>query len=147
MWPGRPSNLSQLTSKGYECFSNGKGSEKFAASLFSCFESALDLRSFEYLLNSQALAKIFSYRSYIGKGALSKRLQKFFELRNYEDHISEFKRCPDNSGSWYLNAFHCSIKSIAEEFSVICKKDLEVIEQILSDCVVESSMEILCKFQ
>ena len=135
--PGRPSNLWKLTAKGYDHFSNGKGSEKFAVNLLASIQSALDKSTIEDLLTRQALEQAFIYRNQIGYGKLQTRLQKLVELRDHEGHISDFKPCPDTAGSWYLNAFHCSITSIAEHFPIICDKELELIRQIFPDCNVD----------
>ena len=135
--PGRPSNLWQLTSKGYEFFSNGEGSERFAVNLLESIESAFAPGGLEEVLTKQALAKAFNYRRQIGLGELQARLQKLVELRNKEGNLTEFQRFPDSSGSWYLNAFHCSIHTIAERFPMICEKELELIRQVFPDCLVD----------
>ncbi|WP_320663486.1 winged helix-turn-helix transcriptional regulator [Prochlorococcus sp. MIT 1223] len=135
--PGRPSNVWHLTSKGHHCFFNEKGSEKFALELLDSIEKRLSPNILKDLLNTQAFEKAILYRRKIGLGKVQDRLRKLIELRIEEGHKADFYKCKDDSLSWYLNAFHCSIKGIAESFPVVCDQELQLIRYIFPDCNVE----------
>ncbi len=134
--PGRPSNLWQLTLKGQNLFNNGIGSEKFALEVLNTIEDTLPKEVISKLLINQSKQKASNYRRLIGKGNLNMRLRKLVQLRNEEGHISEIYQSNDGSSSWFLNAFHCSIRSIAEKYPIICDQELELIRSIFNDCEV-----------
>ena len=75
------------------------------------------------ILNEQALNKALIYRNKMGSGSIANRLQKLVELRNKEGHRTEFDQYQNNSMSWYLNPFNCSIKGIAKIFPVVSIKN------------------------
>ncbi len=135
--PGRPSNLWHLTSSGQDYFNSGNGSEKFAIDLLSTIQESLSSQALAQVLSKQALDQAISYRKRIGAGSINKRLQRLVELRNKEGNTSSIKSCDDGSKSWYLNAFHCSVRDIAEQFPLICDQELQLIRYIFPDCVVE----------
>ena len=134
--PGRPSNLWQLTLKGQNLFNNGSGSEKFALELLDSIEDTLPNEMISSLLNNQSRQKANLYRRLIGNGNLTVRLEKLVELRNAEGYMAEIHPSKDGSASWILNAFHCSIRSIAEKYPIICDQELELIRSIFDDCQV-----------
>ena len=84
----------------------------------------------------QAIEKAIRYKKKIGNGSLNARLEKLIELRQQEGYLSELFLSNDGS-SWYLNAFHCSIRSIAEEYPVVCDQELLLLRNIFPDCDVE----------
>ena len=43
----------------------------------------------------------------------------------------------NNSKSWLLNALHCSIKGIAENYPIVCDQELDLIRKLFPDCKVE----------
>jgi len=134
--PGRPSNFWQLTPQGHNCFNNAHGSENFALDLLAAIEMNLSDENVVKILNMQTLEKAISYRRKIGKGSLNTRLEKLIELRKQEGYLSELSLSNDGC-SWYLNAFHCSIRSIAEKHPVVCDQELTLLRNIFSDCDVE----------
>ena len=134
--PGRPSNIWRLTSQGQNCFNNGKGSEKFALDLMGSLESSLSSKTLSFVLNKQVCEQATIYREKIGSGEINDRLEQLVELRNKEGHLAEFSKSNDAPSSWYLNAFHCSIRGIAEKFPIVCDHELELIRQIFPDCIV-----------
>ena len=135
--PGRPSNLWQLTNKGHNGFNNEKGSERFAIELFRSIEKSYSSEMINTLLGEQAKAKATLYRREIGFGKVNDRLEKLVELRNQEGYMAEIHQFQDGSSSWYLNAFHCSIRNIAEQYPVVCDQELELIRFVFPDCQVE----------
>lgn len=134
--PGRPSNLWQLTLKGHDCFNNGAGSEKFALDLLDSIESQFSEDNVANMFHLQMLQKSSNYRRKIGNGTLNSRLQKLIKLRKDEGYLAELNLSSDGS-SWYLNAFHCSIKSIAEKHPIVCGQELELLRNIFPDCEIE----------
>ncbi len=134
--PGRPSNLWQLSPKGYDLFNNYNGSEKFALDLLASIEGTLSQARIAEMLNLQMLEKAINYRRKIGSGTLNVRLEKLIELRKKEGYLAELKLSSDGS-SWYLNAFHCSIKSIAEKHPMVCDQELDLLRNIFPDCDVQ----------
>ena len=134
--PGRPSNFWQLTSQGHNCFNNADGSQKFALDLLASIEANLSKENVTRILNLQAIEKAIKYRKKIGNGSLNSRLEKLIELRQQEGYLSELSLSNDGFG-WYLNAFHCSIKSIAEEYPVVCDQELLLLRNIFPDCDVQ----------
>ena len=134
--PGRPSNLWKLTSEGHNCFNNGNGSEKFALDLLASIEANTSKENMAEILHIQTLEKAINYRAQIGNGDLNVRLQKLIELRKKEGYLAELQLSSDGS-SWYLNAFHCSISSIAEEYPIVCDQELQLIRNIFPECDVQ----------
>ena len=134
--PGRPSNLWELTIKGYDCFSAGNGSENFALDLLASIEANTVNSSMAEILQKQTLEKAINYRQKIGSGSLNVRLEKLIELRKQEGYMAELELSSDGS-SWYLNAFHCSIRSIAEEYPIVCDQELQLIRNVFPDCEVQ----------
>ena len=133
--PGRPSNLWQLTNQGHNCFNNGIGSEQFALDIMAAIETNMSKENMAEMLSLQTIEKAISYRRKIGTGSLNVRLQKLIELRKQEGYLSELNLSSDGS-SWYLNAFHCSIISIAEEHPIVCDQELQLIRSIFPDCEI-----------
>ena len=134
--PGRPSNFWQLTPQGHNCFNNAQGSEKFALDLLASIEAYLSKENVTWILNLQAIEKAIKYREKIGSGSLNSRLKKLIELRQQEGYLSELSLSNDGF-SWYLNAFHCSIRCIAEEYPVVCDQELLLLRNGFPDCDVE----------
>ena len=134
---GRPSNLWQLTTKGKNLFNNGFGSEQFALQLMDSLDESLSKEMFAQLLETQSNQKAELYKRFIGKGSLNLRLEKLLELRNAEGYMSELHPLKDGSSSWVLNAFHCSIHSIAEKYPIVCDQELQLIRSIFEDCQVK----------
>jgi len=134
--PGRPSNFWQLTPQGQNCFNNGDGSEKFALDLLSAIESNLSEQRVIQILKKQTVQKAITYQKKIGKGSLNERLTKLIELRKQEGYLSELSLSSDGLG-WYLNAFYCSIRSIAEKYPVVCDQELTLLREIFPDCHIE----------
>ncbi len=134
--PGRPVNLWQLTSQGYDVFNNMNGIGQFAVDLLASIESKYSSESIKEVLYSQMLEKAIVYRNKIGTGPLSLRLKRLNQLRNEEGYLTELNTSKDGS-IWYLNAFHCSIRSIAEVYPVICDQELELIRYVFPDCEVK----------
>ncbi len=134
--PGRPSNLWQLTFKGQNLFNNGSGSEKFALELLDSIEDILPNDMILSLLKNQSHQKANIYRRLMGNGNLTTRLEKLVQLRNAEGYMAEIHPLNDGSASWILNAFHCSIRSIAEKYPIICDQELDLIRSIFDDCHV-----------
>ncbi len=134
--PGRPSNAWQLTSHGLNFFNDASGSEQFALELLASIESTLSEKNLVEVLHSQLDEKVIYYRDKIGSGALNTRLEKLVELRKQEGYLAELHLSEDGI-SWYLNAFHCSIRSIAEKYPIVCDYELELIRNIFSDCEVQ----------
>ncbi len=132
--PGRPFNLWQLTSQGIHQFNDG--SEKFALDLFESLYANLSPEMMSRLLNQQVDSKAITYISKIGLGSLKDRLDKFVELRSTEGYMAEFQLSED-SASWYLNTFHCSISGIAEKYPVVCDQELQLIRNTFPDCNVQ----------
>lgn len=135
--PGRPPNLWHLTSHGHNRFNSGTGSEKFALDLLSSIETNFSSNTLNEVLTNQAFEKAKTYRTKIGSGEIQARLKKLVAIRSKEGHITDFHRCNDDSFSWYLNALHCSIRSIAERFPIICDQELQLIRYIFPDCEVK----------
>ena len=102
----------------------------------SSLESTLSSKTLGFVLKQQVCDKANIYREKIGSGEINERLEKLVELRNKEGHLAEFSQSNDGSSSWYLNAFHCSIRGIAEKFPIVCDHELELIRQIFPDCFV-----------
>ena len=134
--PGRPSNLWKLTLEGQNLFNDASGSEKFALELLDSIEDTLPNEMISSLLSNQSLQKKELYRRLIGNGKLTVRLEKLVQLRNAEGYMAEIHELKDGSSSWVLNAFHCSIRSIAEKYPIICDQELELIRSIFHDCQV-----------
>ena len=134
--PGRPLNLWQLTNQGQSRFNTGNASENFALELLSSVEEALSSEMLEEALSKQALDKAAIYRKKIGSGDLSVRLQKLVELRNKEGYLADLHSETDGI-SWYLNAFHCSISTIAEKYPMVCHQELAFIRYIFPECLVK----------
>jgi len=134
--PGRPSNLWQLTLEGQNLFNNGSGSEKFALELLDSIEDTLPNEMISNLLSNQSRQKADLYKRLVGNGKLTVRLEKLVQLRNAEGYMAEIHQLADGSSSWFLNAFHCSIRSIAEKYPIICDQELELIRSIFHDCQV-----------
>ena len=134
--PGRPSNSWQLTSNGFNCFNAISGSEQFALELLASIESTLSEKNMVDVMHSQMDEKVIYYRENIASGALNIRLEKFVELRKQEGYLTELHLSKDGT-SWYLNAFHCSIRNIAEEYPIVCDYELQLIRNVFSDCEVQ----------
>ena len=134
--PGRPSNSWQLTAHGFNLFNDSNGSERFAIDLLDSMKSTLTEKNMVDILYSKMNHKVAYYRKKIGSGALKNRLKKLIELRKEEGYLSDLHLSNDGM-SWYLDAFHCSIKSIAEEYPVVCDYELELIQNIFPDCQVK----------
>ena len=137
MGPGRPSNLWHLTNKGLNRFNTGKGTEDFALGLLRSIEKKLSKQTLDDVLSQQALEKAIIYRRIIGSGEIKDRLLKLVKLRKKEGHMTDIHPSIDGSASWYLNAFHCSIRTIAEHFPIVCDQELQLIRLIFPDCQVE----------
>ncbi len=138
--PGRPSNLWHLSRQGRQSFNNEQGSEKFAIEVLSSIESKFSSQMLSDILGQQVLEKANAYRKRIGTGELSQRLQRLVDLRVHEGHLTEFHPAKSKNGlssSWYLNALHCSIQSIAESFPIVCDQELALIRYIFPDCDVK----------
>ena len=134
--PGRPSNSWQLTLQGQNLFNNGSGSEKFALELMNSIEDSLPSEIMNTLLSNQSRQKAYLYKKLVGTGNLTLRLEKLVQLRNAEGYMAEIHPMKDGSSSWILNAFHCSIRAIAEKYPVVCDQELQLIRSIFDDCQV-----------
>ncbi len=135
--PGRPSNLWHLTVQGQDHFNSANGSEKFAIDLLGSIQESLSPKTFAKVLSQQALQQALQYRKRIGTGSIDLRLERLVALRNQEGNTADVQPVEDGSESWYLNAFHCSIRGIAEQFPVVCDQELQLIRYIFPDCLVE----------
>ncbi len=132
--PGRPSNHWHLTTQGHAQFPDG--SEHFALGLLQSMASSLPPDTVEKLLRQQAHAKALVYRSQVGEGSLTERLERLVELRRREGYVSECR--PDTDGlSWCMSEFHCSVSRIAEQFPVVCDQELQQMRHTFPDCTVE----------
>ena len=78
-------------------------------------------------LNNQSKKKASIYRKQIGSGSINIRLEKLVELRNKEGYLAELHQTEDESSTWYINAYHCSIRSIAEQYPVVCENVIYVL--------------------
>ena len=87
-------------------------------------------------MSNQSKNKANLYKRLIGSGQLDARLQKLAQLRNDEGYMAEHHPLKDGSSSWYLNAFHCSIRGIAEQYPLVCDQELELIRSIFDYCKV-----------
>ena len=134
--PGRPSNKWTLTNKGQNCFDNGNRSQKFALDLLDSIEESDCTENLSEILQSQMLKKSVIYRQKIGQGSLKSRLKKLVELRKKEGYSSELN-ISKNGSSWYLNAFDCSISTIAEKYPVVCDQELDLLRNVFPDCVIQ----------
>ncbi len=134
--PGRPSNLWRLTLKGEDFFKQGNASEEFALDLLDTIDANFSRENISEILHYQMLQKSINYRERIGKGSLNTRLKKLIELRKKEGYSSELNILKDGS-SWYLNAFNCSISSIAEKYPIVCDQELELLRNVFPDCVIQ----------
>ena len=136
--PGRPSNQWHLTIAGQNRFNSGEGSERFALELLGSIEATFSAQSLSKVLAHQALEKANLYKEKIGSGKIEVRLEKLVELRNQEGHGSEYFEANEPGGDcWYLHAFHCSIRGIAEQFPGVCDQELQLISYIFPECTVE----------
>jgi len=134
--PGRPSNNWKLTSQGENFFNNRSGTEKFALELLDSIDDNYSVDNISKMLHSQMLKKSISYRKQIGKGPLNSRLKKLVDLRKKDGYSSQLNIHKDGT-SWYLNAFDCSISSIAEKYPIVCDQELELLRNVLPDCVIQ----------
>ena len=132
--PGRPSNFWQLTPLGHKAFQDS--SEDFAIGLLASINRTLPPEEITRLLQKQATTKANLYRKKIGTGSIQSRLKKLIELRRLEGYLTESEPEP-KKGGWIVNAFHCSIKKIAEEHPIVCDQELDMIRQALPDCIIE----------
>lgn len=131
--PGRPSNRWHLTAEGHRRFADG--SEHFALGLLNSMASSLPPEAMEQLLLQQASAKAEDYRQRIGAGALELRIARLVELRRREGYVAECQK--EESGSWLISEFHCSLMRIAEQFPLVCDQELQLIRHTFPDCEVE----------
>ncbi len=130
---GRPSNSWGLTRKGHKYFHDG--SEKFALGLLGTIEKELSKESIIHLLQQQVSEKADQYCQQIGSGSLEERLKKLLELRRSEGFLPEC--IPDENGiGWYINEYHCSVRTIAEEYPCLCDQELDILRRVLPDCEV-----------
>ena len=134
--PGRPSNNWKLTNKGQNYFHTRNGSEKFALDLLDSIGDNYSQKDISEMLYSQMLKKSIIYREKIGTGPLNARLKKLADLRKEDGYSSELNILKEGS-SWYLNAFDCSISSIAEKYPVVCDQELELLRNVFPDCVIQ----------
>ncbi len=131
---GRPSNDWELTFQGQKHFHDG--SERFALDLMGSIKTALSEESIKGLFESQVTTKVKKYREEIGVGAIEERLAKLVELRRLEGFLPEC--IPDEEGKgWYINEFHCSVRTIAEDHPCLCDQELDIFRKTLPDCDVE----------
>ena len=63
-------------------------------------------------------------------------MNRLVELRQSEGYLAECQKTDDGKG-WYINEFHCSIRTIAEAFPIVCDQELDLIRSIFTDCHVE----------
>ena len=134
--PGRPSHLWQLSLEGQNLFNNANASEIFALELLNTIEDNLPYEMMLSLITSQAQQKATLYKKLIGRGNLNIRLEKLVQLRNAEGYMAEIHQLNDGSAGWYLNAFHCSIRTIAEKYHIFCDQELDLIRSVFDDCEV-----------
>ncbi len=132
--PGRPSNVWELTSCGHKRFQDA--SDKFAVGLLGSIEANLSQAVLEGILVNLSIKKASLYRSEIGHGQITQRLEKLVELLNQEGYMAELHVLDDGQG-WYLNENHCSIKLIAENYPAVCDQELQFIRSTLPDCNVQ----------
>ncbi len=136
--PGRPSNVWELTTQGHNRFH--RGSQRFALELLELIDTRLSSETLATLLDDQAKKKAIDYREKIGNGDMNTRLENLVKLRHEEGYLTEFskEKVPGSSiSSWYLNAFHCAIRSVAEEYPILCEQELQLIRYIFPDCQVQ----------
>lgn len=134
--PGRPSNRWRLTSRGRERFPDG--GEQFALSLMQSMATGLPAETMKGLMQQQALTQAAEYRRQIGAGTLSQRIERLVELRRREGYVAEcLPDDPEESQSWLLREFHCSVIRIAEAFPLVCDQELHLIRHTFPDCRVE----------
>tara|TARA_B100000700_G_scaffold305518_1_gene379572 strand:- start:702 stop:1352 length:651 start_codon:yes stop_codon:yes gene_type:complete len=130
----RSANIWHLISQGNNSFNSDKGSENYALELLNSLENPLSSKYFHQILTNQTLIKPNFYRKKIGSGEITNTLKKIFAIRTKELDKTDFYPCKNNLLSWYLKAFHCSIRVIVDYFPVICDQESKLIKYIFLYC-------------
>jgi DeoR family transcriptional regulator, suf operon transcriptional repressor len=132
--PGRPSNRWHLTAAGRGQFTDG--GQQFALGLLASIAGNLPAETVEQLMAQQALQTAASYRTLIGEGPLSERIERLVDLRRREGYVAECSQDQDKQ-AWLFSEFHCSVMRIAEQFPCVCDQELQLIRSTFPDCQVD----------
>ncbi len=133
---GRPSNIWHLTTQGQNSFTSVNGSETFVLDLLASLSEHLSEKDIEQVWNTQVMQKARIYQEILGDLPLNQRLEKLVELRNKEGFLVELMKSEDGL-SWFLNALHCSIQNIAEQYPMVCDYELILMRTIFHDCHIQ----------
>jgi DeoR family transcriptional regulator, suf operon transcriptional repressor len=133
---GRPNHLYELSPSGRSQFPDRY--DDFAVSLLGTLADTVGQDQVSSILRKQWERKAIDYRTTLGEGTLSDRVQKLMELRRAEGYMAECHPVPDAATPQFmLTEYHCAISNIAASFPSICGHELEMFAIALPDCQVE----------
>jgi DeoR family suf operon transcriptional repressor len=144
---GRPNHIYTLSRQGREQFPSQY--DNFAVSLLSTLEAVVGREQMSSILQQQWQHKAKTYREQVGNGSLLERVAALVELRKAEGYMAEWYGLdPQNSNHevterFMLTEHNCAIASIAESFPSVCRHELEMFAEVLSDCTVERTQWLI----
>lgn len=129
---GRPGKLWQLTSAADRFFPNGYA--ELTLSLINSMKEAFGEEGLERLLEIRTRQQIESYQEQMTEStSLQQRLEALAELRTDEGYMAEIQQQAD--GSFLLVENHCPICAAATACTGLCRKELEVFQNVLGQDV------------
>lgn len=139
---GRPAKLWRLTTEANRLFPDGYAD--LTVSLIESMKEAFGEEGLDKLLEIRNSKLIKEYQSKaLVTLPLKEKLEAFAESRTAEGYMAEIIENPD--GSFYFVEKHCPICEAAKACTDICKKELEMFQDVLGDGTQVSRGEHILK--
>ncbi|OIP71764.1 MAG: iron-sulfur cluster biosynthesis transcriptional regulator SufR [Oscillatoriales cyanobacterium CG2_30_44_21] len=138
---GRPQFIYALTTAGRDRFPDSYN--QFAVNFLDTLIDTLGKEQVSEVLHKQWQRKAQDYKSQLGNGALTQKLEqkleKLAEIRRAEGYVTEWFAVEDShqtNPSFVFTEYNCAIAHVAESFPSVCGHELEMFASVL-DCPVE----------
>lgn len=138
---GRPAKLWQLTSAADRLFPDSYA--ELTLSLINSMTEAFGEEGLERLLEIRTRQQIETYQEQMPEStSLQRRLEALAALRTDEGYMAEIQQQAD--GSFLLIENHCPICAAATACTGLCRKELEVFQNVLGqDVAIERTEHIV----
>lgn len=139
---GRPAKMWALTSEANRLFPDGYAD--LTVSLIESMKEAFGEEGLEKLLEIRTRKQIIDYQSKVPANlTLKEKLNALAESRTAEGFMADVKENTDNS--FYYVEKHCPICEAARACTNICRKELEMFQDVLGGNVKISRSEHILK--
>ena len=137
---GRPAHLWELTPHANKLFPSYY--EELAVDLVSTIADQFGQEGLDRVIQARTKRQLAAYRSLIlPEQSLKKRLDALARIRTDQGYMAEVK--PAAKGSFLLLEHHCPICAVAKRCTGLCKRELELFQNVLGPNASVSRQEYL----